>query len=89
MLFRSALAAAMAEADPQADLSLQFTCPDCHQQWEPVFDMARFVWQELHAWALRLLRDIDTLASSYHWSETDILAMSPRRRQAYLELCVS
>lgn len=84
-----ALACAMAEADPQTDLSLAFTCPDCQQQWEPVFDVARFVWQELHAWALRLLRDIDTLARSYHWSEAEILAMSTRRRQAYLEQCVS
>ncbi len=84
-----ALARAMADADPQADLSLEFTCPDCRQSWEPVFDMARFLWQELHAWALRLLRDIDTLARTYHWSEADILAMSPRRRQAYLEQCVS
>jgi len=84
-----ALARAMADADPQTDLSLAFTCPDCRQQWEPMFDVAHFLWQELHAWALRLLRDIDTLARSYHWSEADILAMSPRRRQAYLEQCVS
>lgn len=83
-----ALACAMADADPQVDLSLAFTCPDCQQQWEPMFDVARFLWQELHAWALRLLRDIDTLARTYHWSEADILAMSPRRRQAYLEQCV-
>lgn len=86
---QSELARAMADADPQADLSLAFTCPDCREQWEPVFDLARFVWQELHAWALRLLRDVDTLARSYHWTEADILAMSPRRRQAYLEQCVS
>ncbi|PTR34024.1 hypothetical protein C8J98_102212 [Luteibacter sp. OK325] len=84
-----ALARAMADADPQTDLALAFTCPDCRNQWEPMFDMARFLWQELHAWALRLLRDVDTLARSYHWSEADILAMSPRRRQAYLEQCVS
>ncbi len=28
-----------------------------------------------------------TLAQAYHWTEADILALSPRRRQAYLELC--
>jgi hypothetical protein len=86
---QSALARAMADADPQADLSLAFSCPDCRHQWEPPFDMARFLWQELHAWALRILRDVDTLARSYHWSEADILSMSPRRRQAYLEQCAS
>jgi uncharacterized protein (UPF0212 family) len=81
------IAQAMAEADPQADLQLAFRCPDCGHDWQPVFDIARFLWQELHAWALRMLREVDTLACAYHWSEDDILNMSPRRRQAYLELC--
>ncbi|MGO4700711.1 hypothetical protein [Dyella sp. 2RAB6] len=83
------LAQAMAAADPQADLQLAFHCPDCGHDWEPAFDIARFLWQELHAWALRLLREVDTLARHYHWSEADILAMTPRRRQAYLEQCAS
>jgi len=83
------IADAMADADPQADLVLEFTCPECQQHWAPVFDIARFLWQELHVWALRLLRDVDTLARVYHWSEADILAMSPLRRRAYLEQCVS
>ena len=81
------IAQAMAQADPQADLQLAFRCPDCGHEWQPLFDVARFLWQELHAWALHMLREVDTLAASYHWAEADILALSPRRRQAYLELC--
>ena len=81
------LAQAMAQADPQADLQLAFRCPDCGHAWQPLFDVAGFLWQELHAWALHLLREVDTLAATYHWAEADILALSPRRRQAYLELC--
>jgi len=81
------IGAAMAAADPQADLQLALACPQCAHRWQPVFDIARFLWQELHAWALRTLRDVDTLAHAYHWAEADILALSPRRRQAYLELC--
>jgi uncharacterized protein (UPF0212 family) len=83
------LAQALAAADPQADLQLAFHCPECAHDWEPAFDIARFLWQELHAWALRLLRDVDMLARHYHWSEADILGMTPRRRQAYLEQCAS
>ena len=83
------IAHAMAQADPQADLQLAFTCPQCAHRWQPPFDIAHFLWQELHAWALRMLRDVDTLAHAYHWHEADILALSPRRRQAYLELCAS
>jgi len=81
------IAQAMAQADPQADLQLAFRCPDCGHEWLPLFDVARFLWQELHAWALHMLREVDTLAQAYHWAEADILALSPRRRQAYLELC--
>lgn len=81
------IAGAMAQADPQADLQLAFRCPECDHEWQPLFDIARFLWQELHAWALHLLREVDTLAQAYHWAEADILALSPRRRQAYLELC--
>ncbi len=81
------IAQAMAQADPQADLQLAFRCPDCGHDWQPMFDIARFLWQELHAWALHMLRDVDTLARMYHWAEHDILSLSPRRRQAYLELC--
>ena len=86
---QAALAKAMADADPQADLQLVLTCPDCAHSWSPLFDIARFLWQQLHAWALRLLRDVDTMARAYHWSEAEILAMTPRRRQAYLEQCIS
>lgn len=81
------VAQAMAQADPQADLQLAFRCPECDHEWQPLFDIARFLWQELHAWALHMLREVDTLAQAYHWTEADILALSPRRRQAYLELC--
>jgi len=83
------LAAAMAAADPQADIQFDCACPECAHRWQPLFDIATFLWQELHAWALRLLRDVDTLARAYHWSESDIVAMGPRRRQAYLEQCAS
>lgn len=81
------IAQAMAQADPQADLQLALRCPDCAEEWQPVFDIARFLWQELQAWSLHMLRGVDTLARTYHWAEQDILSLSPRRRQAYLELC--
>lgn len=86
---QAGIARAMAQADPQADLQLAFHCPECDHAWQPLFDIAQFLWQELHAWALHMLREVDTLADAYHWTEADILAMSPRRRQAYLELCTS
>ena len=76
----------MAEADPQADVQLSLACPDCGHRWQAPLDILSYLWEEIHAWATRLLRDIHTLASAYGWREADILAMSPWRRQAYLEM---
>ena len=36
--------------------------------------------------ALRLLGHVHALARAYGWREADILAMSPARRQVYLDL---
>lgn len=82
-----AVADAMAAVDPGAETRLAFVCPSCGHGWDTPFDIARFLWHELDAWARRMLRDIDTLARIYHWREADILALGPLRRQAYLELC--
>jgi hypothetical protein len=76
----------MTRADPQANVQLALTCPACSHRWEAPLDIASYLWTELHAHSVRLLREVHTLASAYSWRESDILAMSPSRRQTYLEL---
>src|SRR4029077_7426777 len=82
----TALSERMAERDAQGDVKLALTCPLCSHRWDAQLDITSFVWSEIHAWAVRLLRDVHVLASAYGWREADVLAMSPWRRQAYLEL---
>jgi len=82
----AALSERMSELDPQGDVQLALSCPQCSHQWEVPLDIASFVWSEIHAWAVRLLHEVHALASAYSWREVDILALSPWRRQAYLEL---
>jgi len=72
--------------DPQADVQLALSCPSCGHQWEAVFDIVSFFWTEIESWVRRVLREVHSLAQSYGWRESDILAMSPQRRQLYLEL---
>lgn len=81
-----AAARRMAEVDPLATVELELTCPDCGCAWSALFDIVSFFWAEIDAWAQRLLQDVHALASSYGWSEADILGMSPWRRQIYLGL---
>lgn len=76
----------MAQAAPQADLQLAVTCPSCKHQWLVIFDIVSFFWSELNTWAQRTLREVHTLARAYGWREAGILALSPWRRQCYLEM---
>ncbi|MBV9992200.1 MAG: hypothetical protein JOZ72_13025 [Alphaproteobacteria bacterium] len=80
------IAQALAQADPQADLSLMVACETCGHRTRTTFDIAAFLWDEVDAWTGRLLREIHMLASMYGWSERDILALGPERRRRYVEL---
>jgi hypothetical protein len=80
------LAQQMAKADPQGEVRLDLCCPHCAHAWQVPLDIASFLWAELHAWALRVLREVHALATAYGWREADILALSPWRRRAYLDL---
>jgi hypothetical protein len=75
----------MARVDPQADITLALDCPVCRHQWVAVFDILSFFWQEIDAWAIRFLDDMHTLTTAYCWREADVLALTPRRRQFYLD----
>lgn len=80
------LAGRMAQLDPQADIQIALDCPACQQHWSTSFEIVSYLWSEINAWAVRLLREVHRLARAYGWREADILAMSPLRRQFYLEL---
>jgi hypothetical protein len=80
-----ALEERMAQADLQADVTLEITCPACDHRWQSIFDIVSFFWSEIEAWATRSLHEVHILASAYGWHEREILALSPWRRQFYLE----
>lgn len=80
-----ALAQRLVSGDPQAETVFELRCPDCEETWCCDLDVPGFLWQELRAHALSLLDDIHTLACAYNWSESEILALGPVRRQSYLE----
>jgi hypothetical protein len=81
---QAAVVAAMAAADPLADVQLTLDCPACSDSWQAGFDIASYLMAEIDAWARRLLADVHTLARRYGWSEAAILGMSARRRELYL-----
>ena len=77
---------ALADADPAADVTIALTCPECTHTWENSLDIAAFLWKEIEVAALRALRDVHVLAGAYGWTEDQILAIPPQRRQSYLAM---
>jgi len=71
------------------ELQLHLQCDACAHAWSTVLDIAAWLWEESEQHVLRLLDEVDRLAAAYHWSERDILALSPARRRAYLQRCDS
>lgn len=84
----AALEEEMAAADPQGEVLLDLNCQSCGNHWQALFDVVSFLWNEVDAWAIRLLQEVHSLARAYGWREADILAMSPWRRQCYLEMLI-
>lgn len=82
----NSVAERMAALDPQADVQLDLKCPACGNHKQVAFDIGSFFWSEVNAWAQRVLREVHALASAYGWREAEILSMSARRRQLYIEM---
>lgn len=73
-------------ADPQVRIDLAITCGACEHAWQAPFDIVSYLWTELDRWARGTLRNVLILARHTGWSECEILAMSARKRQLYLDL---
>ena len=76
----------MEALDPAADIRLAMRCTDCGHAWDAVLDIGACFWDELGSRAHQLLESVHRLASAYGWREAEILALSPARRAAYLNM---
>jgi len=82
----TALSEGVAQADPLASIAIALACPECAATWTEPLHIIDVLWTELKTRCDRLVMEIGRLAQAFGWSEQDILAMSGRRRQRYLEL---
>ena len=82
----SAMERKIQAAEPSAEVTVKLRCQSCDHEWSALFDIGSFLWKEVDAWAVRLLREVHLLARAYGWGEADILSMSPWRRHVYLEM---
>jgi hypothetical protein len=83
-LLADRLGEVMAASDPQAEILLDLVCPACGEAFRSPFDVADYLYRELGRRESDLYREVHLLALHYHWSESQILRLSRRKRALYL-----
>jgi hypothetical protein len=76
----------LAALDPVAELLLEGDCPACGQRVLAVLDPISHLWSEMKQRRAELEHDVHVLATHYHWSEREIVALDAARRRRYLAL---
>ena len=76
---------AMASMAPELSRPLDGQCPACGARLGVMFDVSSFVLAEMRRAFAATVAEVDLIASAYHWSEAEILALSRSRRQSYAE----
>lgn len=85
-LLAEALSPALADLDPQAEITIDAVCPSCEEPVSALVDAAGILLAELTDGDDRLFHEVDALARTYHWSEAEILGLDVHRRRRYLDL---
>lgn len=79
------ISAALEITDPLMTLRLDLLCPLCAFNDKVDLDLETQLVERLKLAQKTLLLDIHTIASAYHWSEEQIVTLSPQRRQFYIK----
>lgn len=80
------LEGALTDADPLVCLELDAVCPYCGETRTYELDLLQLVLARFRERQQRLVDDVHCLASHYHWTEAEILAVPTERRERYLAL---
>jgi hypothetical protein len=80
---------AMESLAPLFAHDLDASCPECGCTLTVHFDPQCFCLVELRRRSLSVYADVHLIASAYHWSEAEILALPRQRRRAYAEIARS
>lgn len=85
----ASLVARLSTLDPLAEILIDLSCPHCGQTWQSLFDVVTFLWCEIRVQARRLLQEVDLLARTYGWTESETLRLSDRRRASYVQMALA
>jgi hypothetical protein len=82
----AALSASISAMDPLVDFGVSCHCPACGAPNEVAIDLEAIALDRLAALQVALLYEVHRFASSYGWTESEVLAVPPSRRARYLQL---
>lgn len=71
---------------PGIEVELDATCPKCGNGFSCEIDVPFLVLHEIKMSGAGLDLDVHGLAFHYHWAESEIISLTPRRRARYMEL---
>jgi hypothetical protein len=81
-----AIADVMATHDPLVAFTVSCACPACGAERDRPIDLETICLARLRQLQRGLLREIHVLASTYGWTEKEVLAIPPARRAHFLRL---
>lgn len=74
------------ELAPPIEVEIEANCPSCRNTFQSEIDIPFAILAEIKTTEAEVDWDVHFLASHYHWPESELLAMTPRRRRRYIEL---
>jgi hypothetical protein len=77
---------ALAAVDPLVCLEVAIVCPYCGDEQPYEIDLLELVISSFRERQDVLLAEVHALASRYHWTESEIMAVPAVRRERYLQL---
>jgi hypothetical protein len=80
------LSASISAMDPLVDFGVSCHCPACGAPNEVTIDLEVMALERLAARQAALLYEVHRFASSYGWTESEVLTVPPSRRARYLRL---
>ena len=76
----------MRQVAPKVEQTLEAVCTECGRTFAAPFDVHRFFFGELRTDATALYQEVHYLAYHYHWSESEIMAMTRDKRHTYIDV---
>ena len=71
---------------PQVEVEVEAVCPECGAGFSTHIDVSYLALAEMKLSEAELDWEVHYLAWHYHWTETEILVLTPGRRRRYIEL---